>query len=290
MGIQGMKWITLICLLMLVGLGLVSLYSGARWQSGTDTLRARLAGGRRMIKPRIYDQKEIEGLPAPVQKFFRTALKDGQAIVTAATFTQHGQFNLDEKKPKWSPFTATQQVITQRPGFDWDASIRMAPGLNVFVHDAYVLGEGTLYASLLGLVTLANVHGTPEANQGELMRFFAEAAWYPTALLPSQGVRWDTMDATSARGTLTDGATTVSLIFRFNPEGLIDTIHAEARYYRAAAAGSNLVEMPWDCRVWAYTVRNGMPIPSEGEVAWQLPEGSYPYWRGQITEVNHEFA
>ena len=38
-----------------------------------------------------------------------------------------------------------------------------------------------------------------EVAQGELMRFFAEAAWYPTALLPSQGVRWQAVDDTSAR-------------------------------------------------------------------------------------------
>ena len=37
-----------------------------------------------------------------------------------------------------------------------------------------------------------------EVAQGELMRFFAEAAWYPTALLPSQGVRWQAVDDTSA--------------------------------------------------------------------------------------------
>lgn len=30
---------------------------------------------------------------------------------------------------------------------------------------------------------------TPELARGELMRFFAEAAWYPTALLPNQGLQ-----------------------------------------------------------------------------------------------------
>ena len=39
---------------------------------------------------------------------------------------------------QWNPLTATQLVITQRLGFDGDARIQMAPGLNVFVHDTYV--------------------------------------------------------------------------------------------------------------------------------------------------------
>ncbi|MCL1466505.1 DUF6920 family protein [Argonema galeatum] len=277
------KWIALIIISIIVCIGLATIYGGFRWQSDTDNLRAKLASGQRIIKPKIYDQKEIEGLPVPVQRFFRTVLKDGQPIASAVKVVHQGQFNMSETEAKWSPFTSTQLVITQRPGFDWDARIHMAPGLKVFVHDAYVFGEGTLHASLLGLVTLANVRGTPEMAQGELMRFFAETAWYPTALLPSQGVRWEAIDDTSARGTLTDGATTVSLVFRFNAEGSIDTVRAEARY-------RGLVPTPWEGRFWGYTVRNGMQIPLEGEVAWQPPEGSWPYWRGRITEINHEFA
>ena len=62
------------------------------------------------------------------------------------------------------------------------------------------------------------------------MRFLAEAAWYPTALLPSQGVRWDAIDDTSARASLVDDVTTVSLVFRFDVQGLIYSAHAAARY------------------------------------------------------------
>jgi hypothetical protein len=70
-----------------------------------------------------------------------------------------------------------------------------APGLPVRVHDAYVAGEGVLNARVLGLVSVVDMRGTGEVAEGELMRFFAEAAWYPTALLPSQGVRWQAVDA-----------------------------------------------------------------------------------------------
>ncbi len=60
-------------------------------------------------------------------------------------------------------------------------------GLPVRVHDAYVAGEGILHASLLGLFSLVDMRGGGDLAEGELMRFFAEAAWYPTALLPTQG-------------------------------------------------------------------------------------------------------
>jgi hypothetical protein len=278
------KWIAIIAVLIIVCAGLAAIYGRYRWQLNTDKLRAKLTSGRRTIEPEIYDQKELEGLPAPVQQFFRTVLKDGQAIVAAVKLSQQGEFNLSETEAKWSPFTATQFVITQRLGFDWDARIQMAPGVNAFVHDTYMLGEGNLHASLLGLFSLANMHGTPELNQGELLRFFAEATWYPTALLPSQGVRWEAIDDTSARATLTDGATTVSLVFQFNAEGAIATIRAEARYR------DKLTVMPWRGRFWEYSVRNGMLIPLEGEVGWEYPEGTRLYFKGRITEINYEFA
>ncbi|WP_293156329.1 MULTISPECIES: DUF6544 family protein [unclassified Microcoleus] len=260
------------------------IYAGYRWQSDTDRLRAKLTNGRRTIKPKIYDQKEIEGLPAPVQRFFWTVLKDGQAIASAVKLSQQGLFNMNEMEDKWSPFTATQLAIAQRPGFDWDARIQMAPGVNAFVHDTYMLGEGSLHASLLGLFTVAKMHGAAENNQGELLRFLAETPWYPTALLPSQGVRWDAIDDTSARATLTDGATTVSLVFQFNAEGAIATCRAEARYR------DKLTAMPWCGRFGEYSVRNGMLIPLEGEVGWEYPEGIRLYFKGRITEIDYEFA
>lgn len=279
-----MKVIALIIISIIVSFEIATICGGYWWQLDTDKLHAKLVSGQQIIKPKIYVQKELEGLPENVQRFFKTVLKDGQSLVAAVKLSQQGQFNMSETEAKWSPFTATQLVITQRPGFDWDAHIQMAPGLNAFVHDSYVLGKGYLHASLLGLFTVADVRDTPEANQGELLRFFAETAWYPTALLPSQGVCWEAIDDTSARATLTDGATTVSLVFRFNVEGAIATIRAEARYR------DKLTAMPWCGRFGEYSLRNGMLIPLQGEVGWEYPEGIRLYFKGRITEINYEFA
>lgn len=253
------QWAVMIGVFLIVCFGIAISYGSDRWQSGTASLRDLLTSGRQIMKPKLYDPKELEGLPATLQRFFGTVLTEGQPIVATVKLSQQGQLNLSETEAKWRSFTATQVITTQRPGFDWDARIQMAPGLNIFVHDAYILGAGTLHAALLGLVTLAKMHSTPALNQGELLRFFAEAAWYPTALLPSQGVRWNAIDETSARATLTDGATTVSAVFQFNAEGAIATFRAER--YR-----DKLTAMPWSGRFWDYAVRNGMLIPLEGEV------------------------
>lgn len=282
-----LKAIAWIILALAVGVAGAVAFGAFRWQAGTKALRAKLDAARVPIMPHTFDPRELEELPQPVQRYFRAVLNDGQPLIAAARVSHEGHFNMGETKERWRPFTSTQLVITQRPGFDWDGRIGMAPGVNVFVHDAYVAGEGVLHAALLGLLTVADIRGTPEAAQGELLRFLAEAAWYPTRLLPSQQVQWDAIDDSSARATLKDGQTSVSLEFRFDEEGLIGSVRAAARYRTVNGA---LVATPWQGRFWAYEHREGIRIPLEGEVAWQLPEGPWPYWRGRITSIAYEFA
>jgi len=97
------KWMAIIGVLIIVSLGIAAIYGSYRWQSDTDKLRARLINGRQVIKPQIYDQKELEGLPEPVQRFFRTVLKDGQAITSVVKLSQQGQFNMSETEDKCLP-------------------------------------------------------------------------------------------------------------------------------------------------------------------------------------------
>ena len=131
-------------------------------------------------------------------------------------------------------------------------------------------------------------HGQqPGIGAGELMRFFAEAAWYPTLLLPSPGVRWEAVNNSSAHGTLVDGPLSLKLLFSFNAEGLLDTVRADAR---ERVVDGRAATTPWQGRFWDYAERSGMRVPLDGEVAWMLPEGEKPYWRGTTTSLNYEFV
>ena len=263
------------------------LFGAHRWQEDTQELRARLDAAREPVRPKKVDFGKLEGLPAPVQRCFRAVLRDGQPMLTGVSVRHTGTFNMGETEDRWKPFTSDQVVVAQRPGFDWDGRVAMAPGLPIRVHDAYVAGEGVLHASLLGLFTVADMRGTRDVDEGELMRFFAEAAWYPTALLPSQGVRWEAVDDRSARATLEEDDVTLTMLFTFDEEGLIEAVSAEER---GRTVGGEVVPTPWRGRHWNYEERGGMLVPISGKVAWLPPEGGKPYWRGHITEIDHDFA
>ena len=162
---------------IIAGLPAVPLYGARRWRARTRELRARLEAARLPVRPSAVDFHELEGLPAPVQRYFRTALEEGQPLVSSVSVEHTGSFNMSDSGEQWRPFTSTQRVVTRRPGFVWDGRIALVPGVAVHVHDAYIAGEGILDPALFGLITLGDMRDTGgDVARGELMRFFAEAA------------------------------------------------------------------------------------------------------------------
>ena len=278
--------------LALAAVGLTA-YGERQWAGEVSALQASLEAGRLDGKPggisppTHYDARELDSLPAPVQRYFRAVLKDGQPIITAVSIDIAGTFNMSPTGEQWKPFTSRQRVVTRRPGFLWDARIAMLPGVTVRVVDSYIAGNGLLRATVQGLFTVADQQGDGDIARGEFMRWFAEVLWYPTALLPSQGVRWEAVDDHSANATMVDGPLSLTLLFRFNDAGLIATFRAEAR---GGMVGDKLVMAPWE-GIWSnYQVRDDVQVPFTGEVAWMRPEGRRPYFIGTVTSLSFEFA
>ena len=290
-----LKWAgPALCLLAAAAAG-ASTYGAKRWTGktlalarGLDTAGAGASNGAGPPRPNRHERRELEGLPAPVQRYFRTVLRDGQPVVAGAVIELAGTFNMSAGGEQWKRFTSRQRVVTRRPGFLWDAQIALFPGVKVRVIDSYIAGQGLLHAAIQGLFTMADTGGGGEIARGELMRYIAEAPWYPTALLPSQGVRWEAQDDRAANATIVDGPFTLTLLFRFNDAGLIDSFRAESR--GGAVAGKDMVMLPWEGRFSNYQQRDGMMVPCAGEVAWMRPEGRKPYFAATVTALAYQFA
>jgi hypothetical protein len=295
----------MLCLLAVLAVGL-SLVGGRRWAGSTKALLTRLEAaridpdriGQVLLHPEVhregpappatrYDERELQGLPAPVQRYFRAVLKNGQPIIAAATIDMAGTFNMSPTGEQWQRFTSRQRVVTRRAGFLWDARISMFPGVAVRVVDSYIAGKGLLHATIMGLFEVASLQGEGEIARGEFMRWFAEVAWYPTALLPSQGVRWQAVDEHSAQATVTDGPLSLTLLFRFDDAGLMTSFRAEAR---GGMVGKTMVMAPWEGAWSNYRWQAGVQVPFTGEVAWMRRDGRKPYFIGTVTAMDLELA
>jgi hypothetical protein len=281
------KWIGLAIGVIVILWLCLTVYGSRRWLKVSRRLVARLEAARTKSVDAPYRTREIESLPLPVQRYFRAVLKDGQPMVSAVKLKQSGIFSMNEEAPSWKSFTASQCVTTNRPGFIWDARIATYPVVPLHIHDAYIKGEGILHASLLGLFTLADMEGGRDAALGELLRYLPEAVWYPTALLPRNGIIWEAIDDHSALATISDGELKATMTFGFNSEGLIDTFYSEAR---SRLVGKHSEMMPWQGRFKNYAERSGMLVPLYGEVEWLTPEGPKPYFRGTVTSIVYVFG
>ena len=284
---QILTWIIVVIAGLGLAYGAAFAFGAWQWANTTRDLVARLEAGRVPLVTTRYHAAELEGLPAPVQRYFRATLTDGQPVVTAVSLTQSGMFNMSAVADQWKPFTATQRFTTVRAGFVWNATMILFPGLAVRVVDAFVAGEGLLRPTILGLYSLGTLQGTGEIARGELLRHFAESLWFPIALLPSQGVVWQAVDDTSAKATMTDGPIAVTMLFRFDPDGLISAVYVEGR---ATTVGKIIVLMPWECRMSNYQTRDGMRVPLTGEALYITPQGEKPYFKGTIAMIAYEFA
>ena len=260
----------------------------ARWDRATADVVARLHERARAApggatRSATYDPAQLAGLPPPVARYLALALTPGQPRVRRAHVRWDGAMQL-RPGGGWFPFAATQEFTVGPPGFVWDATARMVPLVPVRVRDAYVAGQGAMLGRIGALVPVVDAGGTPTMAAGALTRWLGEAAWMPTAFLPGEGIAWTPIDDRSARATLTDAGVTVTADFEFAPGGALVRMTA-LRFRDVDGVG---VATPFEGIYRAHARRDGMLVPTEAEVAWLLPEGRYPYWRGRLAAVRYD--
>jgi hypothetical protein len=218
-------------------------------------------------------------VPAIVSRYFSRSLLHDNAPPTTVVLTQRGEFRMSDSSDSWKPFEATETFSLQAPAFVWDARIRMLPGVPVLVRDSYRARRGGMSASVLGLFTVMDAEPTTQLAEGALQRYLGEAVWFPAALLPSRGVEWTAVNATTARATIRHAEHLVSLDFQFSSEGDVVRVFTAAR---AREVDGRFVPTPWEITCSNHQTRGDVRIPLSCEVAWRFSDGLSPYWRGEV--------
>jgi hypothetical protein len=219
---------------------------------------------------------ELSTPPAPaiIQSFARHAGRE-TPVPNTVWLRQCGEMRAN-LRGSWQPFTAGQVISIHQPGFVWLARMPAVPLLSAHVLDCYVDGEGLLEARLFGSLRLARAAG-PQAAKGELMRYLAELAWAPHAMLHNPQLSWREIDATTAEVSAESpgGLARVRLIFE---NGDITRVEADDR---PRMIGRRIVPARWQGRCCDYREVHGCRIPPRAVASWLLEEGPFEYWRGR---------
>lgn len=222
----------------------------------------------------VYDEAQLAGLPAPVQRYFRHVLRPGQPYLRGLRLRHTGRFKTDLEQD-WVAIAGEEYLVAEPPGFIWQGSTR-----RFTARDEYVAGRGRLTVRLLGAVPLLRGQGPP-FDQGELLRWLGECCWLPTRLLPSERLRWTALDDEWAQLTLTDRDQTVSYRVRFNAQNELE--ECETMRYQSATALRR-----WVGRLGGYREVHGVRVPTELEGSWVLNGQRRPYARFRVQALDYE--
>jgi len=117
--------------------------------------------------------------------------------------------------------------------------------------------------------------------RGELMRYLAEIAWAPDAILSNSALRWredgpDTLSVSAGAGE-----TTSEVRLSLDREGRIAGSFAPDRPRSATAPE---LPTPWRGRFSDYRRHGHIWLPFAGEVAWEIEGKEALYWQCRIEQ------
>jgi hypothetical protein len=275
-----------ILLILLVGmLGVlvlviaVSFFSNLQFNKNVDKEVKEFFSGVEN-KGGIIQRADLEGLPPVVQKWMEQSQVVGKERIAAVRLKQKVSMRLKEGGP-WMPADVQQYFRVDEPGFIWQVKVDMAPLLYFAGKDKYEEGRGHMLIRFLSLVKVADATGK-EIDQGAMLRYLAESVWLPTAAL-SNYIKWEEMDANSARATMTYGGITVSGVFTFNQKGEVVNFVAQ----RYGDFNGQYLMKTWVVNMKEHKHFNGIRIPSVGEVIWRLETGDYNWYQFEIKDIEY---
>lgn len=228
----------------------------------------------------IIQWADLEGLPPVVQKWMEQSQVVGKERIVAVRLKQKASMRIKEGGP-WMPAGVQEYFRVDDPGFIWKARVNMAPLLYFAGKDKYEEGRGHMLIKFLSLVKVADARGK-EIDQGAMLRYLAETVWFPSAVL-SNYIKWEEVDANSARATMTYGGVTASGVFTFNQKG--EVVNFVARRY--GDFNGRYLMKTWVINIREHKEFNGIKIPAAGEVIWKLETGDYNWYQFEIEDIEY---
>ena len=219
-----------------------------------------------------FHLSQLNGLPAPVQRYFKHVLKPGQKYINTVRLKHSGLFKSSEKD-KWENIKGVQYFTISTPGFIWKGKTSLFTAV-----DMLLLGKGNLSVFLFSFLKILNGKGD-KYDQGELIRWLVESVWFPTNLLPGKNLQWQEKSDMQALLHYECDGIKFSCLVSFNEKNEI--VSMETNRYK----GSQTLQR-WIGKYAEYKTMNGMQIPTIVEGAWVDNETEEPYAIFELQEIN----
>ncbi len=209
-----------------------------------------------------------DGLPDPVDRFYRTLYGDRLPVVETAVISGRGQLRVNG-----ITFPARYR-FSHLAGHDYRHYIEVA----WFGRPLLAVNEWFLDGTARLELPFGVMQG-PKVDQGANLALWAEAGWFPSIWLTDTRTRWEPIDATSARLVTPFGDETEEFTVTFDPDtGLLERL--ESMRFKGEEHDT---KTRWVNQALDWDVLDGVPTPMTTTVTW-ADEGT-PWARLRTEEV-----
>lgn len=195
-----------------------------------------------------------EGLPAPVERFYRLLYGEHIPVITSAVLTGRATMR------PFGPITLPARFrFTHEAGKGYrhyiEATFFGIPILKVNEH--FLEGKGRLELPF-------GIEEGEKIDQGATLGLWAESMWFPAIYLTAPGVRWEPVDATTALLVVPYGNQEERYVVRFDADSGLVSWFESMRYHGQGSTSKVL----WLNQIVEWETRDGRPALKTGAAIW----------------------
>jgi len=218
------------------------------------------------------------GLPAPVERFYRTVYGDDIPAIESVVIQGRGIM-----KPFMNIPIPARFVFVHKVGKDYrhyfEATLFGIPLLKV--------NEGYIDGASFFISPMSSYYDDVNSNQGANLALWAEAIWFPSLWVMDPRTRWEPVDENTALLYVPYEEGEETILVRFNPQtSLIDMM--EAMRYREI--GEDKEKILWIVRTETEPLIEDTNISSVGSVMWLDQGKPWAYFAVEEISLNTDVS
>jgi len=187
-----------------------------------------------------------------------------------------------EYSPKPSKSMKMHTLALLRPTPEMLLGIRLDsnPIVTFNAIETYHNGQANMQMLLFGIVPTGEFNDE-KFTRSELARLLAYSVFNP-ALLKSENIKYETVDETHTKATITDGKIEASVIFISDKSGKIIEVQSSDR---VRSVKKKLQRTAWKMKILSYDKFDGLNLPKDIEELWVEEGKDIPYSKYSLTSA-----